>query len=93
MQVITNAICKRPPGWAVDPINHSMLAIFFGQFVNHDLDSNEFTPIPIASSDPSAEIMMQFIPKEEPDGTPDETCAFPIAFNYIPYAPKVQVGL
>jgi hypothetical protein len=90
-QVITNAISKRPPGWAVDPINHSMFTVFFGQFVGHDFDSNSFNPAPTAASDPNAELMMLLIPKAEPDGTPDETCAFPIAFNFIPYAPKVHV--
>lgn len=38
---ISNAFCKRESDDEVDPNDHSMFAIFFGQFINHDMENNQ----------------------------------------------------
>jgi hypothetical protein len=83
-QLISNALSKRGPVLELDPIPHSMFSVIFGQFINHDFQSNVFGP------NSMAEFMLpQYIPKDDGDSQ-DTSCNWPLGFGVM-WLPSVNI--
>jgi len=73
---ISNALCIREVD-DIDPINHSMLSVMFGQFLNHDMENNQMVN---ASSRDHFPLVTYLIDRNDPQ-CPEAT-APPAAFPH-----------